>query len=71
MAVPSRTMVATLNPWCLMQASRTLTTSSPSKLVAWKPSLRGSLLGPAVKVTTTAYNTAYVRQFEMIVSHLF
>ena len=33
--------------WCLMQASRSLTTSSPSRLVAWKPSLSGSLSGPA------------------------
>ena len=32
-----------------MQASRSLTTSSLSKLVAWKPSLSGSLLGPALQ----------------------
>ncbi len=59
--VPSKAMAATLNPlkwsWCLMQASSSLTTSSLSKLVAWKPSLSGSLLGPAVNFWR-AHNTA-------------
>ena len=49
-AVPNNTMAATLKPlqWslCFMQASRIRSTSSWSRLVAWKPSLKGSLSGP-------------------------